>query len=110
MAFNAKTGELAREIFVSLKGTDCYPDGSAMDANGCLWNAQWVVQESFNTPDGSVKEIIGLPTSQPTSCAFVGSHLLVTTASIGLEEDSLQVDFSIPVGVEASVKYDASTF
>ena len=101
--FNAKTGELGdREIFVSLKGTDCYPDGSAMDANGCLWNAQWggsrVVQYA---PDGSVKEIIGLPTSQPTSCAFVGSHLLVTTASIGLEEDSFAgLTFLIPVGVE----------
>ena len=79
-----------------------------MDANGCLWNAQWggsrVVQYA---PDGSVKEIIGLPTSQPTSCAFVGSHLLVTTASIGLEEDSFAgLTFLIPVGVEgASISY-----
>ena len=61
MPFNTKTGELGdREVFVSLKGTDCYPDGSAMDANGCLWNAQWggsrVVQYAS---DGSIKEIIG---------------------------------------------------
>ena len=68
MTFNTKTGGLGdQEVFVSLKDTDCYPDGSAMDANGCLWNAQWggsrVVQYA---PDGSEKEIIGLPTAQPT--------------------------------------------
>ena len=105
MTFNTKTGGLGdQEVFVSLKDTDCYPDGSAMDANGCLWNAQWggsrVVQYA---PDGSEKEIIGLPTAQPTSCAFVGSHLLVTTASIGLQGDPFAgLTFLIPVGVEGA--------
>ena len=91
MAFNAETGELgAREEFVSLKGTDCYPDGSAMDANGCLWNAQWggsrVVQYA---PDGTMMKTFNFPTSQITSCAFVGTKLLVTTASIGLDNDTI---------------------
>ena len=49
MTFN-ETGELGdREVFVSLRAMDCYPDGSAMDANGCLWNAQWGGSELFNT-------------------------------------------------------------
>ncbi len=106
MSFDAETGELGdREVFVSLKGTDCYPDGSAVDENGYLWNAQWggsrVVQYA---PDGSMNALIELPTSQPTSCAFVGSHLLITTASIGLDDDPFAgLTFLIPVGVQGSV-------
>lgn len=91
MSFDVETGELGdREIFVSLKGTDCYPDGSAMDSNGCLWNAQWggsrVVQYA---PDGTMMKIFTFPTSQITSCAFVETKLLVTTASIGLDNDAI---------------------
>ena len=105
MGFNVETGTLGEpEVFVSLKGTNFYPDGSAMDANGCLWNAQWggsrVVQYA---PDGSTKKIIELPTSQPTSCAFINSQLAVTTASIGLKEDPVAgLTFLIPVEVEGA--------
>ena len=60
-----------------------------------------VVQEWFNTLQTVHEKEIILPTAQPTSCAFVGSHLLITTASIGLEEDSFAgLTFLIPVGVE----------
>ena len=103
MAFDLETGTLGeREVFISLKGTEFYPDGSAMDAEGCLWNAQWggsrVVRYS---PAGEVLQILEIPTSQPTSCAFVKDHLMVTTASIGLTgEISAGQTFLIPVGVE----------
>ena len=77
--------------FVSLKGSHFYPDGSAIDAQGYVWNAQWggsrVVRYS---PKGAIDTIISLPVSQPTCCAFGGLEcdtLFVTSASIGVEEE-----------------------
>lgn len=105
MDFDKETGRLGqREIFVSLQGTAYYPDGSAMDNQGCLWNAQWggarVVRYS---EAGEELQILSIPTSQPTSCAFVNEHLLVTTASIGLSaEEQAGQTFLIPVGVAGS--------
>lgn len=77
-----------QQEFVSLKGTNIYPDGSAIDIEGYLWNAQWdggrIVRYS---PTGSVDKIIQLPVSRPTCCAFGGINrdiLFVTSASIGV--------------------------
>ena len=37
-----RTGALSnRREFASTRGEDCAPDGSAVDVEGCLWNAQW---------------------------------------------------------------------
>lgn len=70
------------------------PDGSAMDDEGAIWNAQWdggrVVRY---LPDGTVDQIIDLPFARPTSCTFGGPQrrtLFITSASIGLEEQSLR--------------------
>ncbi|HEX2556437.1 MAG TPA: SMP-30/gluconolactonase/LRE family protein [Microvirga sp.] len=66
------------------------PDGLAVDAEGCLWNARYgagcVVR---TTPEGRVDQVVALPTAQPTSCAFGGpglDTLFVTTASQRLTE------------------------
>ena len=85
--FDAGKGQIGeKEVFVSLKGTSIYPDGSTIDAHGFLWNAQWdgsrVVRYS---PAGEIDKVIELPVSKPTCCAFGGpdfQHLFVTTASI----------------------------
>ena len=87
--FDQDAGVLTnRRIFVSLKGTDIYPDGSAVDSDGFLWNAQWdgwrVVRYA---PDGTVNKIVALPVQRPTSCIFGGkkkNKLLITSAHIGL--------------------------
>ena len=92
-SFDVQTSSISKkpEIFVSLKGTEFYPDGSAMDAEGYLWNAQWggsrIVRYS---PEGEVDRVVELPVTQPTSCCFGGDNLeflFVTSASIGVEHE-----------------------
>lgn len=67
------------------------PDGSTVDADGCLWNAQWgggkVVRYA---PTGSVDFELALPVTQPTCVTFGGPNLdllFVTTASEGLSAE-----------------------
>jgi sugar lactone lactonase YvrE len=66
------------------------PDGSALDAEGFLWNARvgggCVIRFA---PDGSVAQIVELPCVAPTSCTFGGPALrtlFVTSARFGLPE------------------------
>jgi sugar lactone lactonase YvrE len=60
------------------------PDGSAMDAEGFLWNARWGAGcVARFAPDGTVKETVQIPADFVTSCAFGGPNLhtlYVTTA------------------------------
>ena len=69
------------------------PDGSAMDADGCLWNARFgggVVLRI--APDGRVDREIPVPVANPTSCAFAGAsrnRLIVTSATFGLSEERI---------------------
>ncbi len=52
------------------------PDGSAMDAEGFIWNARWDGSCLLRlSPDGKVDRIIELPVSRPTSCVFGGTDL-----------------------------------
>jgi sugar lactone lactonase YvrE len=69
------------------------PDGSAMDAEGYVWNARWgghcVIRFA---PDGSVDRIVEVPVSHPTSCVFGGpkmSTLYLTSAQPSTEASAL---------------------
>jgi len=69
-------------------------DGSAIDAEGFLWNARFAGSCLIRfAPDGSVDQKIDLPVTQPTSCCFGGpdlSTLYVTSARHGLHEAALK--------------------
>lgn len=69
------------------------PDGSAMDAEGFLWNCRWggrcVVRFA---PDGQVDQVVEFPATNITSCAFGGAKnniLFVTSAQSGLTKEQL---------------------
>ncbi len=96
-------------VFATLDGEDGEPDGSAVDAQGGLWNAQWGLSRVVRYfPDGRLDRIIDLPASQPTRPAFGGAaldQLYVTSARDGLSaaararEASAGALFRIAAGV-----------
>ena len=70
------------------------PDGSCVDAEGGVWNAQWGAGQVVRyAPDGQVLEVLDTPGAlQPTCAAFAGPALdllCVTSARIGLSPESL---------------------
>ena len=74
----------ARREFFDTRGSDGAPDGSAVDAEGYVWNAQWGAWRIVRyAPDGSIDRIVEFPVAQVSSCAFGGpdlTTLYVTTA------------------------------
>jgi L-arabinonolactonase len=64
------------------------PDGSLIDADGFLWNAEWGAGRVVRyRPDGTIERAIGVPVSQPTCPAFGGAkldELFVTSALVDL--------------------------
>lgn len=76
-----------RRVFATVPAP-ATPDGSTVDAEGYLWNAEWdgarVVRYA---PDGQIDRIIPVPVRHPTCCTFGGpdlTTLFVTTASLRL--------------------------
>lgn len=71
-----------------------HPDGAIIDAEGCLWNAEWgASQLTAYWPDGSIRHQVPLPVSQPTCMAFGGPDqdmLFVTSAREDLDEAVLR--------------------
>lgn len=63
------------------------PDGSAMDADGYVWNARWGGHCLLRfAPDGSLDRVVELPVEHPTSCVFGGpdlTRLYVTSSRQG---------------------------
>jgi L-arabinonolactonase len=64
------------------------PDGSCIDADGHLWNAQWGAARIVRyAPDGRIERSIGTPALQPSCVAFGGAGpdtLYCSSARIGL--------------------------
>jgi L-arabinonolactonase len=88
------SGELSSgRVFARSHDAHAAPDGSALDAEGYLWNAEWGGWRLVRyAPDGKIDQTVPLPVEQPTSCAFGGedlSHLYVTTARKGLSPAAL---------------------
>jgi sugar lactone lactonase YvrE len=69
------------------------PDGSCVDAQGCLWNAEYGGWRLVRyTPAGKVDRVVEVPVANPTCCAFGGADLgtlYVTTATQRLAPEEL---------------------
>jgi L-arabinonolactonase len=72
------------------------PDGSAMDTEGCLWNARWDGSAVLRiTPDGRIDRVVELPVSKVTDCTFGGADLrtlYVTTAAFGMSDSERKTE------------------
>jgi L-arabinonolactonase len=72
---------------------NCWPDGSVVDAKGCVWNAEWGnAAVARYAPDGRLLARYSVPVSNVTCPAFGGpasDQILVTTAREGLSTADL---------------------
>jgi sugar lactone lactonase YvrE len=91
--FDPVSGEICNERTFAETRAPGFPDGSTVDAEGYLWNAEfnsWRVVRY--APDGRIDRLIELPAERPTCCAFGGPNLdilYVTTASQWMTESEL---------------------
>lgn len=80
-------------VFARIDDPRGEPDGSAVDAQGFLWNAQWGLGQVVRyAPGGQVDRVVPVPAAQPTRPAFGGrglDTLYVTSARDGLSADAL---------------------
>lgn len=93
-AYDYKDGKFSnKRLFAEAHHPNGFPDGSAIDQDGCLWTCEWgagiVVRR---TPSGEVDSVVDLPSPTPSSCAFGGADmktLFITTAWHGLTKKRL---------------------
>lgn len=90
--YDPATGEATRERVFADTGAG-RPDGSCVDADGCLWNAEYGAARIVRyTPGGKVDRAIEIPVTNPTCCCFGGAQLdelYVTSARQGLSAQEL---------------------
>ena len=110
--YDTVSGDLGeRRVFAEIpaapdRGTG---DGATVDAEGCYWSAEFRGGRLVRyAPDGPGAQMVELPVSRPTSCAFGGdglATLFVTSAKIMLSEAQLAAEpvagglFALDVGV-----------
>lgn len=90
--YDPASGDATRErVFVDAGSGR--PDGSCVDADGCLWNADYGAGRVVRyTPSGEVDRVIEVPAANATCCCFGGDDLgtlYITTATQRLSEDEL---------------------
>jgi len=82
--YDAASGAIANKRVFAVSDIGV-PDGSTVDAEGYLWNANWDGWRLVRyAPDGRVDRVIELPVQKPTSCMFGGPDLatLYVTSAI----------------------------
>ena len=87
--YDAQTAGVSNlRTFVEMDHPNDSPDGSLIDSEGCLWNAQWGASRVARyRADGQIDRIVELPVSQPSCCMIGGSdydQLYITSARDGL--------------------------
>lgn len=80
-------------ILANMAGEPGLPDGSCVDAEGGVWNAEWDGGQVVRiAPDGTVSHRIALPVPKATCCTFGGADLatlFITTSRLGMTEEEI---------------------
>ena len=80
-------------VFVTLEPGEGEPDGSCIDADGYLWNAEWGASRIVRyAPDGQIERVIPCAALQPSCVALGGPSLgtlYVSSARLGIAEPAV---------------------
>jgi L-arabinonolactonase len=87
--YDTVTGAISNvRLFAKLDGGPGEPDGSCIDADGYLWNAEWGASRVVRyAPDGTVERIVPVAATQPSCVAIGGAGLdtlFISSALVGL--------------------------
>jgi sugar lactone lactonase YvrE len=88
--FDLDDGRLGgRQAMIEVPPARGQPDGLCVDADGCIWLAQWGGWRVCRyDPGGRLLRTVDFPVAQPSSCAFgPDTTLYVTSAREGLPPD-----------------------
>ena len=81
-----------RQPFIQFPQSWGFPDGMALDVEGCLWIAHWGAgRVSRFTPEGKLDRTLDLPASNITNVTFAGedlSRMFVTSAKDDMSVES----------------------
>ena len=110
--YNNATGDIKFDrILIKIDGKSGCFDGMTIDENGNLWVAMYggSCVNCYDKDTGEVLDVVSLPTSHVTTCAFGGKDLdtlYITTAINGLTDKQLKNEplagglFKVNVGVK----------
>ncbi|MCJ8325056.1 MAG: SMP-30/gluconolactonase/LRE family protein [Rhizobiales bacterium] len=98
------------EIFIDLNQAGFAPDGSVVDAEGCLWNAQWGASRVARyDANGLFLSAIDMPDAKQTTCpAFGGDDLTTlfcTSAADGDDSANAGRTFSVKTDVKGQPEH-----
>ena len=97
--FDADAGTIANKRLFARAERHGIPDGSIIDIEGCLWNAEFDLSTERITgyvarydPSGKLDRLIELPTCRPTAVTFGGADLdtlFVVTSRYHMSDEEL---------------------
>ena len=91
--YNTSDGTVSnRRVHCSFANEPGLPDGSCVDAEGGVWNAEWEGHRVVRVnADGKIDQVIEVPVWKPTCCAFGGPDLdtlfITTSRLLSSDED-----------------------
>lgn len=94
------------EVFIDLAAERLNPDGAVVDAEGCLWLAQWGAgRVARYSTDGKFLSAVRFPASQISCPAIAGNTLFATSAADGLNEPDGGKTFAVDLNIDGQPEH-----
>jgi sugar lactone lactonase YvrE len=94
--YDGASGTPGPERVIATTTPPAFPDGSTVDAQGFLWNAEFNGGRLVRyASDGRIDRVVPLPVTRPTCCAFGGPDLdvlYVTTTSQHMTPEQIEAE------------------